>query len=368
MQHEIDSLEQFDAWASAPTGGQVAIQAVDLSERDATLRRIPVQTVMFLGCELRESTAQSLRARGALVFPTLPDVPFDIYRNGLHTCAELYAGLETGYETTPDARIYAWSRTPEASSLRGTLAQALHDHAISDALDELVEQVDDARCIGIMGGHAARRGGETYRQAALLGARLAQSGRIVMTGGGPGAMEAGNLGARLHRDPAALEEALLLLAEVPSFTSVDEGGPGITAWARQAMAVCERFPDAATSVGIPTWFYGHEPPNPFATHIAKYFSNAIREDILLRKCRGGIIYLTGAAGTVQEVFQAATGNYYTGSGIEPAPMVLVGVEHWTRTIPAWPLLQALGHGRAMGEHIHLVDTVEEAWQVLVAQA
>ena len=48
----------------------------------------------------------------------------------------------------------------------------------------------------------------------------------------------------------------------------------------------------------------------FATSIAKYFSNALREDVLLSRARGGIIYLPGAAGTVQEIFQAVTPNYY----------------------------------------------------------
>ena len=44
----------------------------------------------------------------------------------------------------------------------------------------------------------------------------------------------------------------------------------------------------------------------FAGQIAKYFSNAIREDTILRACRGGIVFAAGRAGTVQEAFQAAT--------------------------------------------------------------
>ena len=41
-------------------------------------------------------------------------------------------------------------------------------------------------------------------------------------------------------------------------------------------------------LAIPTWLYGHEPANLFAGRIAKYFSNAIREDMILRLARGGI--------------------------------------------------------------------------------
>ena len=71
-------------------------------------------------------------------------------------------------------------------------------------------------------------------------------------------------------------------------------------------------PAEVTSVGVPTWFYGHEPPNVFAGAIAKFFSNALREDGLLARCTDGVVYLPGAAGTVQEVFQAVTGHYYAG--------------------------------------------------------
>jgi hypothetical protein len=62
---------------------------------------------------------------------------------------------------------------------------------------------------------------------------------------------------------------------------------------------------------------------------------------------------------VQEVFQMATRLYYEVDG-PPRPLVLVGREHWTTTLPVWPLLQALGRGRSMAGGLHLVDTVPEA--------
>ena len=54
----------------------------------------------------------------------------------------------------------------------------------------------------------------------------------------------------------------------------------IGAWARTAFEVLDSHP-GHDSLGVPTWHYGHEPPNPFATAIAKYFRNATREAILL---------------------------------------------------------------------------------------
>jgi hypothetical protein len=109
----------------------------------------------------------------------------------------------------------------------------------------------------------------------------------------------------------------------------------------------------------PTWFYGHEPPNPFASHIAKYFANATREDGLLARSTTGTVFLPGAAGTVQEVFDNATPNHYESRG-EPTPMVLVDRAHWTERLPAWPLLRSLARGCSTEDRIAWVDTIEEA--------
>jgi predicted Rossmann-fold nucleotide-binding protein len=280
----------------------------------------------------------------------------------LYSPEELYDGL-TGapYEELPDARIYQWSIQPgQRRRLDATLASALHDHAIGDALDEAVQSGPFAArsVVGVMGGHAARRGSADYAQAARLGRLLARDGHVLATGGGPGAMEAANLGAYLSQaDDGGLQAALAGLASVPGFR------PSVSAWARAAASVVERFPGGTPSLGIPTWFYGHEPPNYFATHIAKYFANAIREAILLELCHGGIIFLPGAAGTVQEIFQDACENYYGARGTI-TPMVLVGSHHWEHQYPAWPMLRSLAAGRLMEDRIFLVDTVEEAVAVL----
>jgi len=44
------------------------------------------------------------------------------------------------------------------------------------------------------------------------------------------------------------------------------------------------------SLGIPTYFYGHEPPNMFQTHVAKFFANSVREDALISIALNGIIF------------------------------------------------------------------------------
>ena len=163
---------------------------------------------------------------------------------------------------------------------------------------------------------------------------------------------------RAVADPDSLADALATLATVPTYH------PSIDAWVHRAFEVLARHPDGADTLGIPPWFYGHEPPNPFATAIAKYFRNSLREAILLEICDAGIVFLPGRAGTVQEIFQDACENYYaTESAV--APMVLVGHAYWTEELPAWPLLRRLARGTAMEAHVHLVETVDEAADLLV---
>ena len=357
---EIESLAQFDDLISHTTSlDHWAVQSVDLGGRADVLATVDVRGALFLGCVLTAELEDALTDRGALVFPPLPDVPFNPYRAGLYSAGELYDNLGAGYHKCVDGRAYAWyTSNSRAKSLPANLAMSLHDQAIGDALDDWLATIDTTRLVGVMGGHAVPRGSSGYDDAAKLGAGLAARGYIVATGGGPGAMEAANLGARLAGRPDDVASAIARLETVPDFHG------RVAAWAAVGLEVAADCPTATATLGVPTWFYGHEPPNAFATHIAKYFSNALREDVLLSRCRGGLIVLPGAAGTVQEVFQAATRDYYAVNDTLVTPLVLVGRQHWTQDLPAWPLLQRLAGRRPMAGRIQLVDTVEEALEAL----
>ncbi|HWB37152.1 MAG TPA: hypothetical protein VHA75_14135, partial [Rugosimonospora sp.] len=137
-----------------------------------------------------------------------------------------------------------------------------------------------------------------------------------------------------------------------------------------ALEVRRRWPARGTvaqrgGLSIPTWLYGHEPANLFAARIAKYFSNAIREDTILRLCRGGIVFAAGRAGTVQEVFQAATKTYYGSDGAS-GPYVFLGSAYWAG-LPAPDLLRTLLADTPAGDQgdlIHVTDDLAEAMTLL----
>lgn len=364
---EIESLRDLDAVlvSGAPLWG-LRLQDLDLTRHEQRLLdRTDVEGMVVLGGRLSPELSEHLRLRGALVFPTDPHAPVNPYRATLYQPHELYAGLSRyGYDGTPDHRAYVWSQ--EAMLHHDafvTLVRSIHDDSMGDALTEFVGH---APVVGVMGGHALTRGSEEYAAAARLGHRLADAGLVVATGGGPGAMEAANLGALCPTEDL-VTSALERVAGIPTFR------PSIRDWAQVALDVYDEViavPQAAgtvRSIGIPTWFYGHEPPNVFCNGIAKYFSNALREDGLLARATAGTIVLHGAAGTVQEIFQSVTPRYYAADNATLAPLVLVGVDHWTRQVPVWPAIEALGRDRGMGATTHLVESVDEAADIVLAR-
>lgn len=249
--------------------------------------------------------------------PLGDDLPFDPTPPGLYAAADLYAGIEKGgFAACIDQQVYARARKSGGPAIGPieALAHRLHDHGITIALDAFRA---DRRLVGVMGGHALARGTAAYTQAVELGRRMAQAGICVTTGGGPGAMEAANFGALTSKlEWADVEVLLAQLASAPSF--YDDAD----AFIATALAVLNQVEDGETNLSVPTWFYGHEPSNPFATHIAKYFSNSEREDGLLAIATAGIVFVRGGPGTLQEVFQDAAQNAYKTFGL-PAPMIFL---------------------------------------------
>jgi len=337
----------------------VVVQGLDLERHDAALRGVPVTGAVFLGCRMSPALHAHAHAGGALVFPRLDDLPYRPYRPALYTPDELLAGYQRGRPDSRadslDARIYRHAERHGRGSNLGVLealAQRLHDHAIDDALGDLLAS-SPRMVAAIMGGHALARDQPAYREVAHIGRGLAERGFLVASGGGPGAMEATHLGAFVAgRDRGELDRAIAELAPAPDHHHPD--------WLERALAVRDRLgAPGATSLGIPTWFYGDEPFNVFATQVAKYFSNSLREDGLLAVATGGVVYAPGSAGTIQEIFMDAAQNHYGTLGVI-SPMVFLGVDYWTRTRPVYPLVRDLAAGRAYADLIAIVDGADQA--------
>ena len=371
---EIESREELDFHLDTGSLAGLTVQGLRLDVDPPDLSAVDLTGAAFVGCRfVSADAAADLVRRGAYVVPAFTEVPYPTQPARLYAPGDLAAGFgDGGFASMYDTIVYQHfvAHGGPLPDVREALAQRLHDSGIDDALTDTMADWSAAgggKVVGIMGGHAERRGSKGYRLAAEIGQDLARAGCLVVTGGGPGVMEAANLGAYLvDGDLAAAVETL---SAAPDFHEHDPYTK-IALDVRSVFGPADDLRPHASPVrgglAVPTWLYGHEPANLFAARIAKYFSNAIREDVILRLARGGIVFAAGRAGTVQEVFQAATKTFYATDG-PSGPFVFLDVAFWTDTLPVEsllrPLFAASPHGDLTGL-IHLTDDPAEAVAII----
>src|SRR5438876_4898805 len=296
--------------------------------------------------------------------PPLPrPEPFDPLRQGLYTADELMQGYTPAHpDGALDRRIArhfvaAGGRNPPSAA--EAIAQRLHDFGIDRALTAWLsgEGGTAPKVVGVMGSHSTPRDDPQYALVAELGWRLARAGFLVATGGGPGLMEAANLGAYLSKqlDRGALDRALTILKQAPAFES--DHARYIEATRR----VLADLPNGATSLGVPTWVYPDEPVNLFSSHIAKYFSNSMREEGLIAIGNHGVVIASDTPGTVREVFQAAEQNRYW-VGDRRSPMVLLSLQGSS----SYELLMAYARRDGYADLVMSFEDPREAVDFIVA--
>ncbi len=347
--HEIDTLRDYLDRGRDLRG--CVIQGLDLGRVKQDWSQVKVSGAVFLGCRFRDDAQElDLMKRDALIFPRFDHLPYRPYRPQLYTREELA-------RDDLDLRIYRHfvERGRSTPDIFEALVQRLHDHAIDDALRDLLEgRIEDGgpkRVVAIMGGHGTPRSDPFFAKVAEIARDLTRKGYFIASGGGPGIMEAANLGAYFaNARKTELRKALTKLKRAPVYT--DDG------YVDAARQVIEQHPQGASSLAIPTWFYGHEPSNLFSAHIAKYFSNSIREDGLLAIAHHGVIYAPGSAGTTQEVFMDATQNHY-GTFQFVSPMVFLGREHYVEKTRIFPTLRRLAKGRDYHRWLAVSDDPKE---------
>lgn len=140
-------------------------------------------------------------------------------------------------------------------------------------------------CVTVFGSARFREGHPYYQMGREVGAQLARAGFTVMTGGGPGIMEAANRGAR------------------------EAGG---------------------RSLGCNILLPEEQKPNPYLDTWMEFRYFFVRK-VMLVKYSYAFIALPGGFGTMDEIFETAT-LVQTGK-IRDFPLVLMGGDYWR------PLLQ-----------------------------
>ena len=163
---------------------------------------------------------------------------------------------------------------------------------------------------------SARVGEESpiYASARAAGRRFAEAGFAVVTGGGPGVMEAANRGAR------------------------DAGG---------------------LSVGFNVVLPHEQLPNGYLD-ISLTFAHFYVRKTMLVKAAEGFVMFPGGFGTLDETFEALT-LIQTGKVLH-FPVVLVGRDYW-RDLLDWVGDEPLAHGMISPEDLDLLyvtDDVDEA--------
>jgi len=135
-------------------------------------------------------------------------------------------------------------------------------------------------CVTVFGSARFHEAHPHYRLARDIGSRLARAGFTVITGGGPGIMEAANRGAK------------------------EAGG---------------------RSIGCNIELSAEQKPNPYLDQWITFHHFFVRK-VMLVKYSYAFIALPGGFGTLDEIFETAT-LMQTGK-IQEFPLVLVGKDFW----------------------------------------
>ncbi len=168
-------------------------------------------------------------------------------------------------------------------------------------------------CVTVFGSARTPVDSPYYNLARKVGAAIAELGFTVMTGGGPGIMEAANRGAK------------------------DVGGRSV-----------------ACNIQLP-----HEQaPNPYLDRSVTLRYFFVRKTILI-KYSYAFIVLPGGFGTLDEMFEALT-LIQTGK-LDDFPVIVMGTDYW-RELAAFvqKMPQAGTISREDLELLHVTDSVEEA--------
>ncbi|MFQ5988763.1 MAG: TIGR00730 family Rossman fold protein [Candidatus Methylomirabilales bacterium] len=169
--------------------------------------------------------------------------------------------------------------------------------------------------VAIFGSSRATQHDPYYGVAEDIGRVLVQNGFAVLTGAGPGIMEAANKGAQ------------------------EAGGP---------------------SIGLNIQLPVEQPINPYITSLLNFRYFFVRKVMFVRYSVAFVI-LPGGFGTLDELFESVT--LIQTQKIRPFPVVLVGREYWQGLLD-WLQGTAVARGRVASEEMAIFTVADTPGEVL----
>ena len=176
-------------------------------------------------------------------------------------------------------------------------------------------------CVSIFGSARTKPNQTYYKLTEEIASKIVEQGYGVITGGGPGIMEAGNKGAHIA------------------------GG---------------------TSVGLNIDLPFEQHDNPYIdSDKSLYFDYFFVRKVMFVKYSQGFVVMPGGFGTLDELFEAIT--LIQTHKIETFPIILVGTEFWTGLMD-WVKSTLLHANNNISPEdldlIHIVDTADEVINIL----
>jgi len=192
---------------------------------------------------------------------------------------------------------------------------------MSEFVEGFEKMAEIGPCVSIFGSARTKPGTEYYELATETAAKLTEAGFGVITGGGPGIMEAGNKGA---------------------------------------------YEQKGTSVGLNIELPFEQNHNPYIDPDKNIdFNYFFVRKVMFVKYSQGFVVLPGGFGTLDELFEALT--LIQTHKINRFPVVLVGKSFWSGLID-WIKATLRDEFKTISpddiDLFHLVDTAEEVAEVI----
>ena len=189
---------------------------------------------------------------------------------------------------------------------------------MSEFVESFEEMADVGPAVSVFGSARARPGNADYELAREMGRVLGKAGYPVITGGGPGCMEAANRGAK------------------------EVGG---------------------LSVGLNIELPMEQKSNPYLDKLLNFRYFFIRKVVFV-KYAVAFVCVPGGYGTLDEFLEALT--LIQTDKIKPFPIILVGRDHWQGLVDYFKS-QLMRGGYISSDDcrfFHLVDTPAEALKIV----